>query len=170
MKDFRIYQSQTRASDPLFLAQNAMWWTEIVGLGGFRLDTFPYSTRQFWSGWHERLHLIYPRMSYPQVMDVGEVADPDYTVTAKYISRYRLGASPFSAYASVAHSVGNHIRKIVLENEPPQAPSATREPERYEGAFLCQSSQQLPSSSRTWKSSVPGSTIQLVAILVSSQS
>ena len=40
----------------VYLAQNAMWWTEIAQLDGFRLDTFPYSTRQFWSGWHDRLH------------------------------------------------------------------------------------------------------------------
>jgi len=66
----------------LYLAQNAMWWTEIAQLDGFRLDTFPYSTRQFWSGWHERLRQVYPQMVYPQVMDVGEVFDHDSTVTA----------------------------------------------------------------------------------------
>jgi neopullulanase len=60
-----------------YLAQNAMWWTEIAQLDGFRLDTFPYSTRQFWSGWHERLHRV-----YPQINDVGEVADPDSAITA----------------------------------------------------------------------------------------
>lgn len=66
----------------LYLAQNAMWWTETAQLDGFRLDTFPYSSRQFWSGWHERLRQVYPRMVYPQIMDVGEVADPDSTVTS----------------------------------------------------------------------------------------
>jgi neopullulanase len=66
----------------LYLAQNAMWWVEIAQLDGFRLDTFPYSTRQFWSGWHERLRQVYPRMVYPQVMDVGEVADGDSAITA----------------------------------------------------------------------------------------
>lgn len=66
----------------VYLAQNAMWWTETAGLDGFRLDTFPYSTRQFWSGWHQRLREVYPRMGYPQVMDVGEVADPDSTITS----------------------------------------------------------------------------------------
>ena len=66
----------------LYLAQNAMWWVEIAQLDGFRLDTFPYSTRQFWSGWHERLHQVYPQMVYPQVMDVGEVWDGDSTITS----------------------------------------------------------------------------------------
>lgn len=60
-----------------YLAQNAMWWTEIAQLDAFRLDTFPYSSRQFWSGWHARLHEV-----YPQINDVGEVADPDSAITS----------------------------------------------------------------------------------------
>jgi neopullulanase len=60
-----------------YLAQNAMWWTEIAQLDGFRLDTFPYSSRQSWSLWHERLHAV-----YPQINDVGEVADGDATITS----------------------------------------------------------------------------------------
>ena len=60
-----------------YLAQNAMWWTESAQLDGFRLDTFPYSTRQFWSGWHARL-----RQVYPQINSVGEVWDGDSTITS----------------------------------------------------------------------------------------
>lgn len=60
-----------------YLAQNAMWWMETAQLDGFRLDTFPYSSRKFWSGWLARLHEIYPRAN-----SVGEVADTDPTVTS----------------------------------------------------------------------------------------
>ena len=60
-----------------YLAQNAMWWTEMAQLDGFRLDTFPYSTRQFWSGWFERLGRV-----YPQINAVGEVSDPDSAITS----------------------------------------------------------------------------------------
>jgi len=60
-----------------YLAQNALWWTEIAALDGFRLDTFPYSSRQFWSGWHARLHEVYPHINA-----IGEVADPDSAITA----------------------------------------------------------------------------------------
>jgi glycosidase len=66
----------------IYLAQNAMWWTEMAQLDGFRLDTFPYSTRRFWSGWHERLRQVYPQLDYPQIMDVGEVSDRDSTITS----------------------------------------------------------------------------------------
>ena len=65
----------------VYLAQNAMWWTEIAQLDGFRLDTFPYSSREFWSGWHDRLRQVYP-LTYPQVFDIGEVADRDSTITS----------------------------------------------------------------------------------------
>jgi len=61
----------------LYLAQNAMWWTETAQLDGFRLDTFPYSSRQFWSGWDARIREVYPKLD-----DVGEVADPDSSITA----------------------------------------------------------------------------------------
>ena len=54
-----------------------MWWTESAQLDGFRLDTFPYSSRPFWSGWHERLRNV-----YPQINGAGEVSDGDSTVTA----------------------------------------------------------------------------------------
>ena len=61
----------------VYLAQNAMWWTEMAQLDGFRLDTFPYSTRQFWSGWHEQLRRVYPRIN-----GIGEVADSDPSITS----------------------------------------------------------------------------------------
>ena len=66
--------------DPLlsaYLAQNAIWWTEIARLDGFRIDTFPYSSRQFWSQWNERV-----RQVYPHINSVGEVADADPTITS----------------------------------------------------------------------------------------
>ncbi len=61
----------------LYLAQNALWWAETAHLDGFRIDTYPYSSRQFWSGWSERLHAVYPNLN-----SVGEVADGDSMVTA----------------------------------------------------------------------------------------
>lgn len=61
----------------LYLAQNAIWWTEIAQLDGFRIDTFPYSSREFWSQWHERV-----RQVYPEINSIGEVADSDPTITS----------------------------------------------------------------------------------------
>jgi glycosidase len=66
----------------VYLAQNAMWWTEIAQLDGFRLDTFPYSSRQFWSGWHDRLRQVYTGGVYPKVFDIGEVSDSHAAITS----------------------------------------------------------------------------------------
>ena len=60
-----------------YLLQNAIWWTESSGLDGFRVDTFPYVSRQFWSRWHAGLRRI-----YPQLTTIGEVFHPDASVTS----------------------------------------------------------------------------------------
>jgi len=103
----------------VYLAQNAMWWMEIAGLDGFRLDTFPYSTRQFWSGWHERLHEAYPRMVYPQIMDVGEVADSDSAIA----SFFEGGRTQFDGVDSGLATVFDFplchaLRDVVIQGAP----------------------------------------------------
>jgi neopullulanase len=60
-----------------YLLQEGIWWAETAGLDGYRLDTFPYVPRKFWSTFHARLHEIYPFLT-----TVGEVFHPDPTVTS----------------------------------------------------------------------------------------
>lgn len=60
-----------------YLCQNALWWTEIADLDGFRLDTFPYSSRRSWSRWHGDVRRVYPGL-----FSIGEVADKDPTITS----------------------------------------------------------------------------------------
>jgi neopullulanase len=60
-----------------YLLQNAIWWAEGSGLDGFRVDTFPYVSRQFWSRWHAGLRRV-----YPQLTTIGEVFHPDASVTS----------------------------------------------------------------------------------------
>ncbi len=60
-----------------YLIQNSIWWAETSGLDGYRIDTFPYVPRAFWSQWHQELRRIYPRLS-----TIGEVFHPDPTVTS----------------------------------------------------------------------------------------
>ena len=99
----------------VYLAQNAMWWTEIAQLDGFRLDTFPYSSREFWSGWHDRLRQVYP-LTYPQVFDIGEVADRDSTIT----SFFEGGRKQFDGIDSGLSTVFdfplfNTLREVVIQ-------------------------------------------------------
>src|SRR5580692_6734189 len=67
-----------------YLFQNSVWWGESSGLDGFRLDTFPYVSRKFWSDWHARLHQIYPYMT-----TIGEVFHPDPSVTSFFAGGQR---------------------------------------------------------------------------------
>jgi glycosidase len=60
-----------------YLLQNSIWWAEKSGLDGYRLDTFPYVPRAFWSNWHAGLRRIYPNLA-----TIGEVFHPDPSVTA----------------------------------------------------------------------------------------
>lgn len=62
-----------------FLVQNSIWWAEMTGLDGYRIDTFPYVSRQFWEQWHSGLRKIYPRLT-----TIGEVFHPDPTITSFY--------------------------------------------------------------------------------------
>ncbi len=67
-----------------YLLQNAIWWAETSGLDGFRVDTFPYVSRQFWSAWNSSLHA-----SYPYLTTVGEVFHPDPRVTSFFVGGHR---------------------------------------------------------------------------------
>jgi neopullulanase len=60
-----------------YLLQNSIWWAETSGLDGYRLDTFPYVSRKFWSGWHIALRRIYPDLA-----TIGEVFHADPSVTS----------------------------------------------------------------------------------------
>jgi glycosidase len=61
-----------------YLVDNAIWWTETGGgLDGYRLDTFPYSSRKFWSYWHRELFRVYPKVN-----TIGEVYNFDPTITS----------------------------------------------------------------------------------------
>src|SRR6202142_965869 len=64
----------------LYLIQNSIWWAEISGLDGYRVDTFPYVSRSFWAEWHSGLRRLYPRLS-----TLGEVFHPDPEVTSFYV-------------------------------------------------------------------------------------
>ncbi len=63
-----------------YLLQNAIWWTESSGLDGFRVDTFPYVSREFWARWHAGLRRIYPRLT-----TIGEVFHSDASVTSFFV-------------------------------------------------------------------------------------
>lgn len=62
-----------------YLIQNAIWWIEIAGLDGLRIDTFPFVGRQFWHDFHAQIHTLYPNLT-----TVGEAFNPDPTITSYF--------------------------------------------------------------------------------------
>jgi len=97
-----------------YLLQNSVWWAETSGLDGFRLDTFPYVSRKFWSEWHTRLRQIYPYMT-----TVGEVFHPDPSVT----SFFEGGQKRFDRIDSGVNTLFDFpmyftLRSVLLRNLP----------------------------------------------------
>jgi glycosidase len=71
--------NQENATVAQYLTQNAVWWIEQTGLDGLRIDTFPYVGREFWKGYLGEIHSLYPRLTA-----VGEVFNPDATITSAF--------------------------------------------------------------------------------------
>ncbi|KPM48180.1 glycoside hydrolase family 13 protein [Jiulongibacter sediminis] len=46
-----------------YLIQNCIWWIETAELGGFRVDTYPYSDASFLSRWSKRIMTEYPNFN-----------------------------------------------------------------------------------------------------------
>jgi glycosidase len=100
----------------LYLAQNAMWWAEMAQLDGFRLDTFPYCSRQFWSGWHERL-----RQVYPHINSIGEVSDADSTITSFFVGgRKQFDGIDTGLLTVFDFPLEKAIRDVVIKRDPMQ--------------------------------------------------
>jgi glycosidase len=97
-----------------YLFQNSVWWAESSGLDGFRLDTFPYVSRKFWSDWHARLHQIYPYMT-----TIGEVFHPDPSVTSFFAGGQRRSDRIDSGLDTLFDfPMYFTLRDVLLRNEP----------------------------------------------------
>lgn len=97
-----------------YLLQNSLWWGEICGLDGFRVDTFPYVGRKFWAYWHAGLRRIYPNLT-----TIGEVFHPDPSVTSFFAG----GARRYDGIDSGLTTVFDFpmfftLRDVLLQNAP----------------------------------------------------
>lgn len=100
-----------------FLNDNAIWWMETAGLDGFRLDTFPYSSRTFWSQWHKVLFGV-----YPHTFTIGEVSDADPAV----VSFFQGGRKQYDAIDSGVTSVFDFPSMYAIRDTLLRGASATR--------------------------------------------
>ena len=97
-----------------YLLENSLWWAEISGLDGYRVDTFPYVGRKFWAYWHAGL-----RRFYPNLTTIGEVFHPDPTVTSFFVG----GVHRYDGIDSGLSTVFDFpmfftLREVLLRNAP----------------------------------------------------
>ena len=96
--------------NPLFadyLIQNAIWWTEYVGLSGIRQDTYPYPDKNFMTEWTRRIMAEYPHFNM-----VGEEWSPSPAIT----SYWQRGKNNHDGYESFLPSVMDFPLQIVFRD------------------------------------------------------
>jgi glycosidase len=92
-----------------YLLQNALWWIENSGIDGFRIDTFPYVPRSFWS-----YYLTGIRNVYPNFFAVGEVYNFD-PVVVSYFAGGQIGFDGIDTHLSTPFDfpLNSAIRDVV---------------------------------------------------------
>lgn len=96
-----------------YIIQNAIWWVETAGLDGFRIDTFPYVGRKFWSNFHQRLHDIYPSLT-----TVGEVYNGDPTITSFFAGGASHDGIDTGLYTPFDFPSYFAMRDVLLHDKP----------------------------------------------------
>jgi len=97
-----------------YLLQNSIWWAEISGLDGYRIDTFPYVGRKFWANWHAGLRRLYPYLT-----TIGEVFHPDPSVTSFFAGGVRRYDGIDSGLSTVFDfPTFFTLRDVLLRNAP----------------------------------------------------
>jgi glycosidase len=98
-----------------YFIENALWWAEETGIDGYRLDTFPYVSREFWSEWHQALRQLYPRMT-----TVGEVMNGDPVITSFFVGGRAQNDEIDSGVTTVFdYPFYYALRQGLLENNSP---------------------------------------------------
>ena len=97
-----------------YLLQNSIWWAQISGLDGYRIDTFPYVGRKFWANWHAGLRRLYPYLT-----TIGEVFHPDPSVTSFFVGGVRRYDGIDSGLSTVFDfPMFFMLRDVLLRNAP----------------------------------------------------
>jgi glycosidase len=96
-----------------YLIENAMWWIEMAGLDGLRVDTFPYVGREFWSEFHRELKAVYPKLT-----TVGEIYNGDPKLTSFFAGGASHGGIDTGLYTPFDFPIYFTIRDVLLRNTP----------------------------------------------------
>ena len=93
-----------------YLIQNSIWWVEFTGLDGIRMDTYPYSYKDFMAKWMQRV-----LDEYPNFRVVGETWEQEETHTAYW----EKGSLISDGYNSHLPSVTDFPMQMALKDAPP---------------------------------------------------
>jgi glycosidase len=96
-----------------YLIENAMWWIETAGLDGFRIDTFPYVGRPFWSEFHRQLKAVYPKLT-----TVGEIFNGDPTLTSFFAGGVVHDGIDTGLYTPFDFPTFYGIRDVLVHDKP----------------------------------------------------
>jgi glycosidase len=102
--------------DPLlerYLSDNAIWWTEQAGVDAFRLDTFPYSSRQSWSLWHRAVH-----QAEPGINTVGEAWNTDPIITSFFVGGQNRQGIDTGLDTVFDFPLFDALRQVLIRRQP----------------------------------------------------
>jgi neopullulanase len=72
-----------------YMIQNSIWWVEYLGLGGIRMDTYPYPDKHAMARWAKRLMQEYPNFNL-----TGE----DWSIQPLVLAYWQRGQSNHDGY------------------------------------------------------------------------
>jgi glycosidase len=113
---FSIRMPDLNQQNPLladYLTQNAIWWTEYLGLVGIRMDTYSYPDKHFMSNWTRRIV-----DEYPGINIVGE----EWSTSPSIVSYWQRGKENHDGYKSWLPSVMDFPLQEALTESLMQAP------------------------------------------------
>jgi glycosidase len=99
-----LNQRDPRLAD--YLVQNAIWWTEYLGLSGIRQDTWPYPDKHFMTEWTRRI-----MQEYPDFNMVGEEWSPSPAI----VSYWQRGKQNHDGYVSYLPGVFDFPLQIAMQ-------------------------------------------------------
>ena len=96
-----------------YIIQNTIWWIEYAHLGGLRIDTYPYSTKEFATMWSDAVLNEYPNLNM-----VGEEWSSNPIITS-YWQRGKVNRDGYksSLPALMDFPLQNAISEAMNEND-----------------------------------------------------
>ncbi len=88
-----------------YLIQNSLWWIEYADLQGVRVDTYPYSDKDFMARWSQRMIQEYPNLSM-----VGE----EWSASPAIVSFWQKGKVNANSYVSSMPSMFDFPLQMAL--------------------------------------------------------